>query len=368
MIKIESVTKAFRNRLILRDLNLEVKQNEILALLGPNGCGKTTLLNIISGLALPDAGNITIAGVLVDGTLNSKLIHLPPYARKVGYVFQTASLFPHMRVRDNVSFGLKAKHLSKREIELRTRLLLDFVNMREYAEYYPHQLSGGQKQRIALARSLATDPQVLLLDEPMSAVDAKSRESLRVEFRKLLRSLKITAIYVTHNLTEALMMSDKIAVMGNGKIEQIGTRAEILDKPNSMYVAEFLGINAYIAKVVTDVSGNFQVKIGDVAISFPQLTTFTEQSLMVTLKPEDVQLMPMQEKEKLCSSNAESIRLKGVVTEINLMRSIAKITVDVGFPIKSELTLSALEGLALSEGDNICVQLKTEALNISPVS
>ena len=136
------------------------------------------------------------------------------------------------------------------------------------------------------------------------------------------------------------MMSDKIAVMGNGKIEQIGTRAEILDKPNSMYVAEFLGINAYIAKVVTDVSGNFQVKIGDVAISFPQLTTFTEQSLMVTLKPEDVQLMPMQEKEKLCSRNAESIRLKGVVTEINLMRSIAKITVDVGFPIKSELTLA----------------------------
>jgi ABC-type Fe3+/spermidine/putrescine transport system ATPase subunit len=229
-------------------------------------------------------------------------------------------------------------------------------------------LSGGEKSRVLLGKLLARPSNLLLLDEPMSAVDAKSRESLRVEFRKLLRSLKITAIYVTHNLTEALMMSDKIAVMGNGKIEQIGTRAEILDKPNSMYVDEFLGINAYIAKVVTDVSGNFQVKIGDVAISFPQLTTFTEQSLMVTLKPEDVQLMPMQEKEKLCSSNAESIRLKGVVTEINLMRSIAKITVDVGFPIKSELTLSALEGLALSEGDNICVQLKTEALNISPVS
>ena len=151
--------------------------------------------------------------------------------------------FPTCEFQDNVAYGLKSLHLSKQEVKKRTKDLLDFVGLREYASFYPHQLSGGQKQRIALARSLATEPQLLLLDEPVSAVDPQLRESFRLELKNYLQALKITVVYVTHNLSEAFIMSDRIAVMGNGHIEQIGSRTEIFDKPSSAYVAEFLGIN-----------------------------------------------------------------------------------------------------------------------------
>ncbi len=365
MIELQSITKAYNGKIILNELNLKVEKNEILALLGPNGCGKTTVLNLISGLSRPNHGNIIIDNVIVAGKVGEKMVHLPPYARKVGYVFQTNTLFPHMRIVDNVAYGLKAKHLSKQEIKNRVRELLNFVDMFEYAEYYPHQISGGQKQRVALARSLATDPQVLLLDEPISAVDAKLRESLRVEFKKILRSLNITAIYVTHNLTEAIMMSDKIAIMGNGKIEQIGNRADILDKPNSKYVAEFLGLNVYDAKAAVGSFGQMKVEINGVFISVPPFVAVNGQLLLVTLKPEDVLLLPMQATEKSDAGNGYCIVLKGAVTEISLMRSIARVTVNVGFPVKSELTLNSLGDLGLSEGDTIYVSFKAEALNIS---
>ncbi len=238
MIKVNSVTKIFGDKKVLENLTLEVKNGEILSLLGPNGCGKTTLLNIVAGLTRQSEGNIYINDVLVSGKQGTKKIYLQPSERKIGYVFQTVSLFPHMRVQDNVAFGLKSLHLPRQEVKKRTSDLLEFVGLCEYAKFYPSQLSGGQKQRVALARSLATEPQVLLLDEPVSAVDPQLRESFRLELKNYLQTLKITAVYVTHNLSEAFVMSDRIAVMGNGRIEQMGNKTEIFDKPSSSVCGE----------------------------------------------------------------------------------------------------------------------------------
>jgi len=366
MIKLESVAKSFGEKVVLRELTFEVKKNEILSLLGPNGCGKTTTLNAISGLSKPDEGNIFVNDVLVDGKSGSKTIHLTPSDRKVGYVFQTNALFPHMRILENVAYGIKAKHLPKREVNTKARSLLEFVGLREYAEYFPHQISGGQKQRAALARSLATDPEVLLLDEPISAVHSKLRESMRFEFKSLLRTLKITAIYVTHNLTEALVMSDRIAVMGKGQIEQTGTRDDILNKPNSKYVAEFLGINVYTGKAIHDPSGRTQLDINGVKIFAPPLADSFETDFLITIKPEDVTLSPDQHIRNPKWSGCTCNILMGTIVEITLMRSMARVTVDVGFPIKSELTLSSLGDLGLAEGENVCAQFKVNAMNVSP--
>jgi ABC-type Fe3+/spermidine/putrescine transport system ATPase subunit len=362
MIEIKEITKAFKQKTILSHFDLEIKEGEVFSLLGPNGCGKTTLLNLISGLQKPDKGSISIDNTLVEGKINGRLVHLPPYKRKIGYVFQTAALFPHLKVYDNVAYGLKAMHLSNQEITKRTDSLLEFVGMSQYAQYYPHQISGGQKQLIALARSIATDPKVLLLDEPMSAVDLKFKESLRHEFKGLLHKLGITVVYVTHDLTEALIMSNRVAVLGDGRVQQVGNREEILGRPNSRYVAEFLGLNVYTAKVIKEEN---KLCIKGVSIAVPDWVDLTEQDVLVTLKPEDVILS--------CESTVKNPRwvsckynlLSGVIVEITLMRTIALATVDVGFLVRSKLTLSSLGDSGLSEGDTVNVLFKAEALNIS---
>lgn len=364
MIELEAITKAYGGKEVLSKLDLEVRSSEVFCLLGPNGCGKTTTLNLISGLQRPDTGSITINGVLVSGKSGGRGVDLPPCDRKIGYVFQTSALFPNMRVHDNVAYGLKAKRLSKQDIFAKTRSLLDFVGLRSYAEHFPHQLSGGQKQLIALARSIATDPEVLLLDEPMSAVDAKLKESLRLEFKGLLSKLGITAVYVTHDLTEALIMSSRVAVMGSGRIEQVGCRDEILGKPNSRYVAEFLGLNVYNAKVVETPMGKLKLEINGVLLRVPHSVNLTEKQVLVTIKPEDVILSSDAEvnsKWKGCTCNIFS----GTVVEITLMRTIAVVTVDVGFLVRSKLTLSSLGDLGLIEGENVMVHFKVGALNVA---
>ncbi len=290
MIEVEGVSKVFKQKMVLDKLDLEVDAGEIFCLLGPNGCGKTTLLNLISGLQKPDGGNITIDNVRVDGRLGGRTVHLPPCDRKIGYVFQTTALFPHLRVRDNVAYGLKAMRLSKQDVTAKTSSLLEFIGMSQYVQHYPHQLSGGQKQLIALARSIAADPKVLLLDEPMSAVDAKLKETLRLEFKGLLHKLGITAVYVTHDLTEALIMSNRMAVMGNGQIEQVGTREQILGKPNSRYVAEFLGLNVYSAKVIEQPQEQSKLDIKGVQLKVPNGVALPDKQVLVTIKPEDVLL------------------------------------------------------------------------------
>jgi ABC-type Fe3+/spermidine/putrescine transport system ATPase subunit len=238
------IKKSYGDKEVLKDVTLEVRKGEILCLVGPNGSGKTTTLNIIAGLSRPDEGSVYINDVLMDGREGNRVVHVSPSERKVGYVFQEYALFPHMTVRENISYGLKARHLQEQEVRKRTRALLEFMGILDHSEHYPHQLSGGQKQRTALARALAIEPEILLLDEPLAALDLRTRESLRVELKRILADLGVTSIYVTHELAEAYAIMDKIAIMGPGMIEQIGSRDEILSKPNP-YVAKFIGRSIY---------------------------------------------------------------------------------------------------------------------------
>jgi ABC-type Fe3+/spermidine/putrescine transport system ATPase subunit len=245
--------------------------------------------------------------------------------------------------------------------------LLDFVGLREYADFYPNQLSGGQKQRVALARSLATDPEVLLLDEPISAVDPHLKESLRLDFKRYLRSLKITAVYVTHNLNEAFMMSDRIAVMGNGRIEQTGDKADIFSKPCSRYVAEFLGINVFTGKALRSNAGLLEVNISGVQILAPAVGSLDGGLVLVTLKPEDVTLSAAPSINASIKNDGHN-SLKGTITEIVQMRSTTQVTVDVGFLIKSRILASVFRELRFDAGQEVYVQFRAEDLNVSGTS
>ena len=360
MIKLEAVSKSFSTKKVITNLNLEVKSNEIITLLGPNGCGKTTLLNILSGLTQPNSGNIYINNVLVSGKVDSKIVSLKPSERKVGYVFQTISLFPHMSVRDNVAYGLKSLHLPKQEVKTRTEKLLKFVGLRECAMFYPNQLSGGQKQRTALARSLATEPQVLLLDEPVAAVDPQLRESFRLELKSYLHKLKITVIYVTHNLSEAFIMSDRIAVMGNGRIEQVGCGSEIFDKPSSSYVAKFLGINAFKGKAIGVRGGLLEIEANSTIVIAPLAPHLVGKNVVITLKPENITLTKSANQGSLSTANS----VEGTITEITQMRSTAQVTLYVGFMLKARLSLSIVKDLGLTVGDKVIVNFAADALNV----
>jgi spermidine/putrescine transport system ATP-binding protein len=358
MIKLDAVTKLYGQKKVLDNLNLEVNDNEILTLLGPNGCGKTTLLNIISGLTKPDSGNIHIKDVIVNGNTPSKRVYVVPSERKVGYVFQTISLFPHMRVYDNVAYGLKALHLPKKEVKRRTEELLSFVGLSEYARHYPHELSGGQKQRTALARSLATEPQVLLLDEPVSAVDPQLRESFRLELKSYLQKLKITVIYVTHNLSEAFIMSDRIAVMGEGRIQQIGSGAELFDSPRSEYVAKFLGINTFRGKATGISEGWLTIQVNGSEVHAIESTELVGKEVICTLKPESIDILNEPRKDGKYSC------LEGTISEMVQMRSTAQVTIDVGFSLKARLPLSYLKDAGLSLGQKAYACFNADSLNI----
>ena len=360
MIKFDSVTKSFGEKKVLQKLCLEVEKNEILSLLGPNGCGKTTLLNLLSGLTRPEKGQIYINDVLVSGDAGSKKVYLKPSERKVGYVFQTLSLFPHMCVQNNVAYGLKAMHLTKGEVKKRTQNLLDFVGLSEYAQFYPHQLSGGQKQRTALARSLATEPQVLLLDEPVSAVDPQLRESFRLELKSYLQKLKITVVYVTHNLSEAFIMSDRIAVMGNGRIEQIGCGADLFDKPSSKYVASFLGINAFKGKVVRAQGGLLEIEANGTQLIAHSAPNLVGKNITATIKPESITLS----KSTDSTTSDEGNSLEGTITQMVQMRSNAQVTVDVGFLLKARQPLSVIKNFGFTIGDKILVHFSADSLNV----
>jgi ABC-type Fe3+/spermidine/putrescine transport system ATPase subunit len=362
MLEIESLSKAFNDKQVINNLNLEIQKNETLALLGPNGSGKTTLLNMIAGLLTPGKGNIYINNIMVNGIMGSKKVNLKPFERKIGYVFQTMSLFPHMKIQDNIAYGLKSLHLSEGEIKKKTKNMIEFVGLTEYAQAYPGQLSGGQQQRAALARSLAPEPQVILLDEPVSAVDPQLKESFRWELKKYLQTLEITTVYVTHNFNEAYMIADKIAILGNGHIEQVGNREEIFDKPQTAYVAKFLGTNTFEGKVIKKQNEYLQIEINNI----PLLATFStnkelaEKNVTVAIKPEDITLST----ENPTSNSNITNNLQGIITEIIQTHSTTQITIDVGFIIKTKNTHTIIKKLGITVGDKVYIAFSPSALNI----
>ncbi len=245
MIELRDVTKRFGSIVANNRINLGIRRGELMTLLGPSGCGKTTSLRCITGHNIPDEGKVFIDGIDVTD--------IPTHKRELGMVFQNFALFPHMTVFENVEFPLMIRGINKREREELVEEALQLIRMKEYESHHPRQLSGGQQQRVGLARALVYRPKVLLLDEPLSNLDAKLREEMRFEIRDLIDRMGITAVYVTHDQAEALALSDRVAVMNRGKIEQIGTPTEIYDSPQSRFIADFIGLSDFLEGTVSSI-------------------------------------------------------------------------------------------------------------------
>ncbi len=236
-VKINHITKAFGSNVVLKDFHETFEDGEFVTLLGPSGCGKTTMLRIIAGFEQPTGGELYIDDQLVSGGKT----FIPPEKRNIGMVFQSYAVWPHMTVFDNVAYPLKIKKVPKAEIQADVARVLDIVHLSQYADRLPNQLSGGQQQRVALARALVAEPALLLLDEPLSNLDAKLRESMRFEIKEIQQKLHMTVVYVTHDQTEAMAMSDRIFLINDGRVQQVGTPIEIYNQPANQFVADFLG-------------------------------------------------------------------------------------------------------------------------------
>ena len=252
-VSLDSVSKTYGGVAVVNSVSLQITGGEFVTLLGPSGCGKTTTLRLIAGLVTPDHGRIEVGG--------SDVTHTPTHRRNIGMVFQSHALFPHMSIADNISFGLKMRGVRSAERSDRTRRALELVRLADYGSRIPSQLSGGQQQRVALARALVFNPHVLLLDEPFGALDRKLREVMQVELRELTRKIGMTSIFVTHDQEEALILSDRVAVMNSGKIEQIGPPDQIFEHPTTRFVADFMGFGNIFEGVVASLEdGNATIQ------------------------------------------------------------------------------------------------------------
>ncbi|MFO8034503.1 MAG: ABC transporter ATP-binding protein [Candidatus Bipolaricaulota bacterium] len=279
-LELAGLSKRFGSVVAVDDFSISVEQGELVTLIGPSGCGKTTILRIIAGLEATDAGHVFLRG--------KEVTHTPPEARTVGLVFQSYALFPHLSVERNVSYGLRG--LPRRERRQRTAELLHLVGLEDYARRRPHQLSQGQKQRVALARALAPQPDVLLLDEPLAALDAALRISLRSELNHMLRQLGVTTLYITHDQAEALALADRLAVMHSGALEQAGPPQQVYLYPETPFVARFLGrANLWPAEVEEVHDGQAVVKAGGQTFNAPAGWARPGDSAYLFFRPEDVQ-------------------------------------------------------------------------------
>ncbi len=277
-LTLSHLKKSFGATQVVHDFNMAIDKGEFISFLGPSGCGKTTVLRMVAGFETPSAGSI-----VVDGKDQTSL---KPNQRNIGMVFQAYALFPNMNVFDNVAFGLKIAGQPKADIEKRVKEMLALIHLDHLAERYPYQLSGGQQQRVALARALAPKPQVLLLDEPLSALDAKIRVSLREEIRQIQQKLGITTVFVTHDQEEALSISDRIVVMNAGKADQIGTPFEIYNRPTTRFVASFVGTLNVLDAVVTDQAAGI-VRIGDKTLAIKEaIPAANGSTIQLAMRPE----------------------------------------------------------------------------------
>jgi iron(III) transport system ATP-binding protein len=291
-IEIKNLVKRYKKVVAVNNIDLDVKEGEMLTLLGPSGCGKTTTLRCVAGLEIPEEGDIIIDG---KPMLSEGFIHASK--RGIGMVFQNYAVWPHMRVFNNVAYGLKLKKLSRKEIQERALKALELVGLGGLGARYPSQLSGGQQQRVALARALVGNPKVLLLDEPLSNLDAKLREKMRFEIKSLVKRMGITSVYVTHDQAEAMVISDRIAVMDSGDIVQIGTAQEIYQKPASKFVADFIGtmnfISGEIVQAPRDIDGVYvRTPFSDKMLCATDGVTEAKpgQKVFVSIRPEDVEV------------------------------------------------------------------------------
>jgi spermidine/putrescine transport system ATP-binding protein len=316
------VTKRFGTFTAVKDLNLTIRKGEFFSLLGPSGCGKTTTLRMVAGFEDPSEGQIYLANEQVAG--------VPPHKRNVNTVFQNYALFPHLNVWENVAFGLRRKRTPKPEMRRRVQEALELVEMLELAGRRPSQLSGGQQQRVALARALVNLPTVLLLDEPLGALDAKLRKAMQLELKKLQGEVGITFIYVTHDQEEALTMSDRIAVMSKGEIEQVGTPAEIYENPESAFVASFIGVSNIFGATVRSIAGEVAQCETDkglpVRVSCAAHDLAVGQSIGIVLRPEK---LVVSAREALDQGQSYDNVFGGHIKAVIYLGSGTQLTVDV---------------------------------------
>jgi iron(III) transport system ATP-binding protein len=294
-IEVDRLTKRFGDVVAVDDLSLTIEDGELVVLLGPSGCGKTTTMRAVVGLEEPTSGRIAVGDTIVfDG---GRAINVPPNRRKMGMVFQSYAIWPHKTVFENVSYPLERQRVARREIEERVRATLELVGLSDFASRGASMLSGGQMQRVALARSVVSQPRVLLLDEPLSNLDAKLRDRLRFELREIQQQLGITTIYVTHDQTEALALADRIAVMRDGKIVQLDTPPAIYREPTDAFVADFLGVGNILAGevVASDANGGSEVKLERTDVTLTSSTPVEiGASVKVCIRPEHLAIAPRE--------------------------------------------------------------------------
>jgi len=305
IIELVNISKDFDGNTVLKDLNLYIRRNEFLTLLGPSGCGKTTTLRIIGGFEFPTSGSIFFEG--------NDISHLPPYQRKVNTVFQNYALFPHMNVAENIAFGLRVKKVDKKVIKQKVEDILFLVNLAGYENRAISSLSGGQQQRVAIARALVNEPDVLLLDEPLGALDLKQRKSMQIELKKMQKRLGITFIYVTHDQEEALTMSDTVVVMKKGEIQQIGTPVDIYNEPRNAFVANFIGESNIVSGVMLK---DYLVYFAGHEFECVDKGFENNSEVEIVIRPEDIQLVNYGDSK--LNGEVEAVTFKGVHYEMNV--------------------------------------------------
>jgi spermidine/putrescine transport system ATP-binding protein len=318
-VELERVSKRYGDFVAVRDFDLAVRDGEFLTLLGPSGCGKTTTLRMIAGLVTPSAGTIRIG--------SADVTHVPPQHRSLGMVFQDYALFPHLTVAENIAFGMVERRVAKSQIRRRVAELLDLIRLPQSGERYPSQISGGQQQRVALARAVAVEPKVLLMDEPLGALDLKLREVMQIELRNIQQALSITTIYVTHDQAEAMSLSDRIAVINGGHIEQLGTPNAIYERPRTRFVGGFIGkINFFEADIIGRDGAFALLRWADRVLRAPADEVDLDAKggrVVLAIRPEHIAILPA------CRDGDAGNRIEGTVTQIvytgNLVHALVEL-------------------------------------------
>jgi len=351
-LRIERLTKMFGPFVALKDVSFEAYEGEFVCFLGPSGCGKTTLLRAIAGLDIQSAGRIEQAGRDISA--------LPPSARDFGIVFQSYALFPNLTVKANIAYGLTTRRVPRATIEARVRELLELVGLGDQGDKYPAQLSGGQQQRVALARSIATSPGLLLLDEPLSALDAKVRVRLRHEVRSLQRRLGITTIMVTHDQEEALTMADRIVVMNRGEIEQVGAPIEIYQEPRTAFVADFVGTMNFVPGTVV---GPHCVRFGHLDLACAAEGHSQGEAVTVAVRPEDIIV-----EEVGAGSNAFTAGIAGMEFLGSFYRAELTAPEMDGHRLRADLSINLVRRLGIDQGSALGVAIPAERIRVFSAS
>ncbi|HJS26563.1 MAG TPA: ABC transporter ATP-binding protein [Actinomycetota bacterium] len=345
------LVKRFGDVTAVAGINLSMPSGEFFSLLGPSGCGKTTTLRLIAGFERPDEGQILLDGVDMAQT--------PPHKRNVNTVFQNYALFPHLSVADNVGFGLRYQDVSKQDAKRKVADALELVRLQGFERRRPSQLSGGQQQRVALARALILNPAVLLLDEPLGALDAKLRKALQIELKALQEEIGITFIYVTHDQEEALTMSDRLAVMSNGRVEQIGSPSDVYEEPTTAYVADFLGISNLMDAVADgmDAQRRARIRVGEFPLAAGQGDVDARGAVKIVIRPERVRL------EETGASGEN--RVPGMVERVVYVGSIMQVIVHLapGQTLQAWVQNQG-EGIPYGQGHPVSVHLPVDALRV----